>query len=51
MEQAIALLESPGFEVIVGKTVSSQFHQFAGDDELRAQEFQDFINDNSIKAN
>ena len=50
MEQAIDLLESWDLEVVVGKTVSSKYHQFAGTDELRAAEMQNFINDNSIKA-
>jgi len=50
MDQAVELLKSWGFEVVIGKTVTSQFHQFAGDDEFRAQELQDFIDDNAIKA-
>ncbi|MFD1629670.1 S66 peptidase family protein [Pseudopedobacter beijingensis] len=50
MEQAIKLMESWGLEVIIGKTVTSQFHQFAGDDDFRAAEMQTFINDPSIKA-
>jgi muramoyltetrapeptide carboxypeptidase len=50
MEQAISLLESWGLEVIVGETVSTQFHQFAGEDSFRAAEMQRFINDPQIKA-
>ncbi len=50
MAPAVSLLESWGFEVVVGKTVQTRFHQFAGNDEFRAAEMQNFINDNSIKA-
>lgn len=50
MEQAISLLESWGLKVIVGETVSTQFHQFAGEDHFRAAEIQTFINDSEIKA-
>ncbi|ADY53681.1 peptidase U61 LD-carboxypeptidase A [Pseudopedobacter saltans DSM 12145] len=50
MNQAVELMESWGLEVIIGETVNSQFHQFAGDDKFRAQELQTFIDDNSVKA-
>ncbi|TAE38236.1 MAG: LD-carboxypeptidase [Sphingobacteriales bacterium] len=50
MDDAIALLNSWGLEVILGETVKASYHQFAGDDEMRAQEMQQFINDKSIKA-
>lgn len=47
---AIKLLESWGLVVIVGKTVDSFFHQFAGDDQLRASDFQQMLDDDSVKA-
>lgn len=50
MTDAIALLQSWGLEVILGETVEASYHQFAGDDELRARDMQRFINDDSIKA-
>jgi muramoyltetrapeptide carboxypeptidase len=50
MTDAIKLLESWGLEVVLGETVNASFHQFAGDDELRARDLQRFIDDNSIKA-
>lgn len=50
MTDAIALLESWGLEVILGETTNASFHQFAGDDELRAADMQRFIDDDSIKA-
>jgi len=50
MTDAIALLESWGLEVVLGETVTASYHQFAGDDTLRAADLQQFINDPSIKA-
>jgi len=50
MTDAITLLQSWGLEVVLGKTVDASFHQFAGDDDLRAQDMQTFIDDDSIKA-
>lgn len=50
MTDAIALLQSWGLEVVLGDTVTASFHQFAGDDDLRAKDMQRFIDDDSIKA-
>jgi len=50
MTDAIALLESWGLEVVLGETVTASYHQFAGDDNLRAADLQQFINDPGIKA-
>jgi muramoyltetrapeptide carboxypeptidase len=50
MDAAISLLQSWGLEVVTGETVNASYHQFAGDDELRARDMQRFIDDNSIKA-
>jgi len=50
MTDAIALLESWGLEVILGETVTASYHQFAGDDALRARDMQHFLDDDSIKA-
>lgn len=50
MTDAIALLQSWGLEVVLGETVNASYHQFAGDDELRAKDMQRFIDDDSIKA-
>jgi muramoyltetrapeptide carboxypeptidase len=47
---AIRLLESWGLEVVLGDTVSASYHQFAGTDELRTQDMQRFLDDNTIKA-
>jgi len=50
MTDAIALLQSWGLEVVLGETAGASFHQFAGNDELRARDMQRFVNDDSIKA-
>ena len=50
MDAAISLLQSWGLEVVTGETVNASYHQFAGDDQLRARDMQRFIDDNSIKA-
>lgn len=50
MDDAVALLKSWGLEVIIGETVNASYHQFAGDDELRAKDLQRFIDDDSVKA-
>jgi muramoyltetrapeptide carboxypeptidase len=47
---AIELAESWGLEVVIGKTINSEFNQFAGDDNLRLNDFQNALNDDSIKA-
>jgi len=50
MDDAVALLQSWGLEVVLGETVSLSYHQFAGDDAQRAADLQRFIDDDSIKA-
>jgi muramoyltetrapeptide carboxypeptidase len=50
MTDAIALLQSWGLEVVLGDTVNASFHQFAGNDKLRAADLQRFIDDDRIKA-
>jgi muramoyltetrapeptide carboxypeptidase len=50
MNDAINLLQSWGLEVVLGETVDASYHQFAGDDDLRARDMQRFIDDDSIKA-
>lgn len=50
MTDAIELLTSWGLEVVLGDTVDASYHQFAGDDDLRAADMQRFVNDDSIKA-
>ncbi|TFF40152.1 S66 peptidase family protein [Mucilaginibacter psychrotolerans] len=50
MADAIKLLTDWGLEVVLGETVTASYHQFAGDDHLRAKDMQRFIDDDSIKA-
>lgn len=50
IKDAIALLESWGLEVVLGETVYASYNQFAGDDDLRAKDFQRFLNDDSVRA-
>ena len=50
MTDAVKLLQSWGLEVVLGETVEASYHQFAGDDDLRARDLQRFIDDDSIKA-
>lgn len=50
MDDAVALLKSWGLDVVIGETVNASYHQFAGDDELRAKDMQRFIDDDGIKA-
>src|ERR1700712_1428880 len=50
MDDAIALLQSWGLEVVLGETVNASYHQFAGDDKLRAGDLQRFIDDDSVKG-
>ncbi|MCC8424397.1 LD-carboxypeptidase [Mucilaginibacter sp. UR6-11] len=50
MDDAISLLQSWGLEVVLGATVDASYHQFAGDDNLRAADLQRFIDDDSVKA-
>lgn len=46
----ISIFREWGLEVVLGATVSAGFHQFAGDDTLRASDLQRYLDDPSIKA-
>ena len=50
MTDAVKLLQSWGLDVVLGETIEAGYHQFAGDDDLRARDLQRFIDDDSIKA-
>lgn len=50
MDAAVKILQDWGLEVVIGETLDASYHQFAGDDELRARDMQRFIDDDSIKA-
>lgn len=46
----IALAESWGLEVVLGKSIGAENHQFGGDDNLRAADLQTQLDNPSIKA-
>jgi muramoyltetrapeptide carboxypeptidase len=50
INDAVKLLESWGLNVVLGETVFASFHQYAGTDELRTKDLQQFLDDNSLKA-
>lgn len=47
---AIAFLTQQGFRVKLGKNLFAQCHQFAGSDAQRAEDFQQFLDDDSVHA-
>ena len=50
INSGIKALEGFGYEVVVSPTIGAEHHIFAGDDAMRAEELQGFINDETIKA-
>ena len=50
IDDAVRLLESWGLKVVLGETVHASWNQFAGTDEVRAADFQQFLDDHSVKA-
>lgn len=50
IQPAIDIFESWGLNLVLGQTIGAEHHQFAGDDNFRAQEFQNMLNNSSIKA-
>lgn len=50
MTPAVELLQQWGLEPAFGKNLFNQLNQFAGTDEDRTQDFQDALNDPSVKA-
>ena len=50
LNPAIEIINSWGLEVVLGKFVFEEEHQFAGTIEQRVVDFQEMINDNEIKA-
>ncbi|MFA5246004.1 MAG: LD-carboxypeptidase, partial [Pedobacter sp.] len=50
IREAVKLLESWGLNVLLGETVGASWHQFAGNDELRTNDFQRFLDDDTVKA-
>lgn len=50
LQPGIKLLESWGLHVVIGKTIGKEEHQLAGADWLRATDFQEMMDNPSIKA-
>lgn len=50
IEPAIKLLESWGLQAALGKTIGAEENQFAGSDNLRAEDFQQMLDNPKIKA-
>ncbi len=50
IDEAIAILKQWGLQVEIGETVTGDYHQFAGTDELRAADLQKYLDDDAIKA-
>ena len=47
---AIATLTAWGLEVVLGASIAGEHHQFAGDDDLRRRDFQQQLDDPTIRA-
>jgi len=50
IEPAIKIIEEWGLEVVLGKNLCKEYYQFSGSVEERVSDFQNMLNDNSIKA-
>lgn len=50
IEKAITMFEEWGLRVIAGKNTFARYHQFAGADELRAEDFQEMLDNTEIRA-
>ncbi|MDQ4139948.1 MAG: LD-carboxypeptidase [Bacteroidota bacterium] len=50
IQPAIQILTSWGLEVIIGKSIAGDYHQFAGNDELRVSDLQTMLDNPEIKA-
>lgn len=50
IEFAIATFKSWGLEVVLGKTIGAEAHQFAGDDQCRKDDFQTALDNPDVRA-
>ncbi|PKA83076.1 muramoyltetrapeptide carboxypeptidase [Ulvibacter sp. MAR_2010_11] len=50
LQPFLQLLESWGLQAKLGISIEAEAHQFAGDDTLRAKDFQNMMDDASVKA-
>ncbi|WP_439880361.1 S66 peptidase family protein [Pontibacter sp. MBLB2868] len=50
IELAIRIFESWGLKVVLGQSIGASYNYFSGDDALRLQDLQQFLDDEHIKA-
>lgn len=50
LEPAIAIIEKWGLTAKLGRSIGAEANQFAGDDTIRASDFQQMMDDSSVKA-
>lgn len=50
IKMAVSIFKSWGLEVVLGKHLFNTYHQFAGTDEERAQDFQEMLDNPEIRA-
>lgn len=50
LQPALKILESWGLKAVLGKTIGAEENQFAGNEELRAEDFQQMLDNPNIKA-
>ena len=50
IDNALDILRGWGLEIVEGKSVQSGYHQFAGDDQLRTADLQQYLDDPEIKG-
>jgi muramoyltetrapeptide carboxypeptidase len=50
IQPAVDILTSWGLEVVIGESLAGDFHQFAGNDELRLRDLQTMLDNPKIKA-
>ena len=50
VEKFVSIIENSGFQVKRGQTLKEKYGYFAGTDELRAKEINDFFSDKHVKA-
>ena len=50
LEPTFNLLKEWGLEVVLGNSIGKEYNQLSGEDDIRANDFQDAINNPSVKA-
>lgn len=50
IEMAVKVFQRWGLEVVIGQSIGASYNYFSGDDALRLQDLQQFLDDKTIKA-